>query len=111
LKEINVARKPTKEKSRRPDFHFPKKPKKNTALCTRVLFYGCKIRRENLWLVYLQPTTNHRFSLRILQPEKRTLLCTHLEWPVEVLAKQRKLFGSALWSLGCPWLCELVDPI
>jgi hypothetical protein len=23
--------------------------------------------------VYLQPTTNHRFSLRILQPEKRTL--------------------------------------
>jgi hypothetical protein len=26
---------------------------------TRVLFSGCKIRRENLWLVYLQPTTNH----------------------------------------------------
>jgi hypothetical protein len=39
----------------------------------RVIFSGCKIRRENLWLVYLQPTTNHRFSLRILQPEKITL--------------------------------------
>jgi hypothetical protein len=30
--------------------------------------------RENLWLVYLQPITNHRFSLRILQPEKKTLI-------------------------------------
>jgi hypothetical protein len=30
----------------------------------RILFSGCKIRRENLWLVYLQPTTtNQRFSL------------------------------------------------
>jgi hypothetical protein len=26
--------------------------------------------------VYLQPTTNHRFSLLILEPEKRTLACT-----------------------------------
>jgi hypothetical protein len=43
-------------------------------LLNRVLFSGCKIRRENLWLVYLHPTTNQRFSLRILQPEKRTLL-------------------------------------
>jgi hypothetical protein len=43
---------------------------------TRVLFFGCKIRRENLWLVYLQPTTNQRFSLCILQPKKRTLVKT-----------------------------------
>jgi hypothetical protein len=40
----------------------------------RVLFSGTKIKRENLWLVYLQPTTNQRFSLFILVPEKRTLL-------------------------------------
>jgi hypothetical protein len=40
----------------------------------RVLFSGCKIERENLWLVYLHPTTNQRFFLRILQPKKRTLL-------------------------------------
>jgi hypothetical protein len=47
----------------------------------RVLFSGCKIRRENPWLVYLQPTTNHRFSLRILQPEKRTLIqMVHSFW-------------------------------
>jgi hypothetical protein len=36
----------------------------------RVLFSNYKIQRENLWLVYLQPTTNYRFSLHILQPEK-----------------------------------------
>jgi hypothetical protein len=29
-------------------------------------------------LVYLQPTTNQRFSLRILQPEKRTMVSTLL---------------------------------
>jgi hypothetical protein len=48
------------------------------SLAIRVLFSGCKIRRENLWLVYLHPTTNQRFSLRILQPEKRTLVSSML---------------------------------
>jgi hypothetical protein len=41
---------------------------------SRVLFSGCKIRRENLWLVVGCQYTNQRFSLRILQPEKRTLI-------------------------------------
>jgi hypothetical protein len=39
----------------------------------RVIFSGCKIRRENLWLVVGCKYTNQRFSLLILQPEKRTL--------------------------------------
>jgi hypothetical protein len=41
---------------------------------SRVLFSGCKIRRENLWLVVGCKYTNQRFSLRILQPEKTTLV-------------------------------------
>jgi hypothetical protein len=32
----------------------------STVVYTRVLYSGYKIRRENLWLVYLQPTTNHQ---------------------------------------------------
>jgi hypothetical protein len=51
---------------------FPMPP----ILYTRVLFSGCKIRRENLWLVVGCKYTNQRFSLLILQPEKRTLLYT-----------------------------------
>jgi hypothetical protein len=43
-------------------------------LHSRVLFSGCKIQRENLWLVVGCKYTNQRFSLRILQPEKITLL-------------------------------------
>jgi hypothetical protein len=46
----------------------------HASVTDRVLFSGCKIRRENLWLVYLQPPTNHRLSLPSLQPVKRTLV-------------------------------------
>jgi hypothetical protein len=43
--------------------------------CARVLFSGCKIQRENLWLVVGCKYTNHKFSHCILQLEKRTLAC------------------------------------
>jgi hypothetical protein len=58
------------------DFTFEDE-EKFSCLGSRVFFSGCKIQRENLWLVvgWLGANTpTKRFSLHILQPEKRTLL-------------------------------------
>jgi hypothetical protein len=40
---------------------------------SRVLFSGCKIRRENLWFVYLQPTTG---SPSVFCSQKKEPWCT-----------------------------------
>jgi hypothetical protein len=88
---------------------------------SRVLFSGCKIRRENLWLVYLQPTTNHQpqvlppyFAARKKYTERKSIKlevwykCKFESYLMQISANV--LYLTGFWYRTCCTLPELVAP-